>query len=129
MITFIADITDSDIFRDYWVPLICKHREVEFIFGKTKDLKRPKMSDWSNVRFAAEKDSPKLVKHAKNKFIYMTVQNELPTYELMVNLREPKEGLVPKIHGTDKDSSSIVVKRDTYPEVKKIETDVTTYVI
>ena len=92
MITILADITDSNIFKNYWVPLICKHREVEFIFGKTKNVKRPKMADWSNVKFAAEKDSSRLVKFASNKFIYMTVQNEIPTYELMVNLRNPKEG-------------------------------------
>ena len=129
MITILADITDSKIFKDYWVPLICKHREVEFIFGKTKNVKRPKMSDWSNVKFAAEKGASRLVKFASNKFIYMTVQNEIPTYELMVNLRNPKEGTVPKIHGTDKDSSSCVVKKDNYPEFKKVESDVTTYLI
>ena len=132
MITIITDITDSDILKTYWCPLICKYREMQFIFGRTKDVIRPKMKDWSNVRFAAKNNAKGLVSFANTKFVYMTVQNEIPTYELMVRLREPQEGLVPKIHGSNKDSSSYVISKENY--INKIKfnktiNDVTTYVI
>ena len=129
MITIVTDITDSDLLKTYWCPLICKHREVQFLFGSTKDVKRPNMKDWSNVRFAT-KPAKDLVKHANTKYVYMTVQNEIPTYKLMVDLINPVEGLVPKIHGTDEDSSSFVVKKNNYPKFEtKVTSDVTTYLL
>ena len=50
MITFITEITDLKIFKNYWIPLICKHREVQFIFSKIE--RNNMLVDWSNVKFA-----------------------------------------------------------------------------
>ena len=133
-VTIITDMTDSEILKTYWCPLVCKHREVDFIFGKSENVKRPKMKYWSNVRFTATKGRDRLVKFAKADMVYMTVQDEIPTYELMVLLTgKPKEGIVPKIHGTDKDSLSYTVKKNNYngerPDFKTTFSNVTTYKI
>ena len=79
MITFVMEMTDSYLFKTYWMPLVCKHRDVNFIFGKTENLDYPKMSDWSNVKFGAKLGVKDLVKYAKTNIVYITVQNEIPT--------------------------------------------------
>ena len=133
MITIVTEMTDPHIFRNFWMPLICKHREVEFIFGKTENLEYPSSFDWSNVKFGANLEVKDLVKYAKKNLVYITKQNEIPTYELMVRLRNPKEAIVPKIHGTDTDSSSFTANKDKYIKAQgfgcKIIQDVTTYLI
>ena len=35
MITIITEMTDEELFKTYWMPLICKYREFKFIFAKT----------------------------------------------------------------------------------------------
>ncbi len=128
MITIITEMTDSNIFTNYWVPLIYKHRDSNFIFGKCKELKRPMMSDWRNVIFS-NKSIDDLVEQAKTEIIYITKQNEIPTYELMVKFREPVEGIVPKNYITKEDSSSFTALKSKYPNFKKNNINVMTYVI
>ena len=98
MITIITEMTNAELFKNYWMPLICKYREFSFIFAKTEGLQYPAMSDWSNVKFAKTQSAEEVIKHAETEFVYLTKQNEIPTYELMVQLRTPEDGLVPKIH-------------------------------
>lgn len=145
MITIITDITDSDILKTYWCPLICKYREMQFIFGRTKDVIRPKMKDWSNVRFAAKNTAERLVSFANTKYIYMTVQNEIPTYGLMVKLRSPEEGIISNkiylnnikgnitsIEGTDENRCSYIVTKENFTNNNipdKVINDVSTYLI
>ena len=133
MITIITEMTDPNIFKNFWMPLICKHREVNFIFGKTESLEYPPSFVWSNVKFGAKLGVKDLVKYAKTDIVYITKQNEIPTYELMVRLRNPQEAIIPKIHGTDTDSSSFTAKKDKYIKAqgfgRRIVQDVTTYLI
>lgn len=129
MITIITEMTDSKTFENYWVPLVCKYREHEFIFCKTSGLNVPKMKDWSNVRFASKSKIDDVIKHAKYDFLYITNQDEIPTYELMTTLREKPEGLVPKIHGTNNDGLSFSVYKKNYPKFEKMESSITTYKI
>ena len=128
MITIITDITDLKIFKNYWLPLVCRHRDVNFIFGNIE--KNNMLTDWSNVEFI-QKDvyCRKSVLQAKTKIIYITKQNEIPTYELMVKFRNPVEGIVPKIHNTREDSSSFTVLKSKYPNFKRNNINVTTYMI
>ena len=128
MITIITDITDLKIFKNYWLPLVCRHRDINFIFGNIE--KNNMLTDWSNVEFI-QKDvySRKSVLQAKTKIIYITKQNEIPTYELMVKFREPIEGIVPKIHNTIEDSSAFTALKSEYPNYKRNDIDITTYVI
>ena len=128
MITIITDITDLKIFKNYWLPLVCRHRDVNFIFGNIE--KNNMLTDWSNVEFI-KKDvySRKTVEQAKTEIIYITKQNEIPTYELMVKFREPVEGIVPKIHNTGEDSSSFTALKSEYPNYKRNDIDITTYLI
>jgi len=133
-LTIITDMTDTETLKTHWCPLICKYRDVDFIFGKSENVKRPKMKNWSNVRFTATKGRDRLVKFAKANMVYMTVQDEIPTYELMVLLTvNPREGIVPKIHGTNEDSASYTVKKNNYtgerPDFETTFSDVTTYKI
>ena len=61
--------------------------------------------------------------------IYITKQNEIPTYELMLNFKNPQEGIVPKILNTNNDSSSFTVLKSKYPNFKRKNVNVSTYVI
>jgi len=145
MITIITEMTDSEIFKTYWVPLICKYREIQFMFGNAGQLKRPVMDDWSNAAFGT-KPIDLLVEHAKTNIIYITKQNEIPTYELMVCLMKPQEGIIPKIRkltptgsvDTNEDSSSFTISKASFPQTKNYNIrdlfyansiNVTTYVI
>ena len=127
MITFITEITDLKIFKNYWLPLICKHREVQFIFSKIE--KNNMLTDWSNVKFAPRLEIKDIVPHTKTDVIYITKQNEIPTYELMLNFKNPQEGIVPKIHNTNNDSSSFTVLKNNFPNFKRKNINVSTYVI
>ena len=133
MITIICKMTSSYVFENYWVPLICKHRDDYFIFTDTKYLTRPQMNDWSNVSFSLVDEVQDIVKLAPTKVVYITNANEIPTYELMLRFRKPQPGLVPKIHNTNRDSKSFTVLQDNYQGETtcqhKIINDVTTYEI
>tara|TARA_B100000035_G_C20913322_1_gene514999 strand:- start:346 stop:735 length:390 start_codon:yes stop_codon:yes gene_type:complete len=129
MITIITEMTDAVLFQNYWMPLICKYREFNFIFTKTKGLKYPAMLDWSNVKFAPTQSAEQVIKHAETKFVYLTKQNEIPTYELMVKLREPEDGLIPKIHNTNERSSSIMFLKENYNKTTNYVGDVGTYLV
>ena len=63
MITIITEMTDEELFKTYWMPLICRHREIKFIFAKTGELKHPPMKDWSNVLFAPTKSLEEVIEH------------------------------------------------------------------
>ena len=134
MITIITEITDLKIFKNYWLPLVCRHRDVNFIFGNIE--KNNLLVDWSNVEFI-KKDvySRENILRAKTEIIYITKQNEIPTYELMVKFRNPVEGIIPKIHNTNDDSSSFSISKNIYggiqlyPNFKRSSIDVTTYLI
>ena len=127
MITIITEMTNAELFKNYWMPLICKYREFNFIFAKTEGLQYPAMRDWSNVKFAKTQSAEEVIKHAETKFVYLTKQNEIPTYELMVKLRTPQDGLIPKIHNTDSNSSSLIVSKENYNKVKTFTGNVGTY--
>ena len=127
MITIITEITDLKIFKNYWLPLICRHREVQFIFSKIE--RNNMLDDWSNVKFAPRLEIKDIVSHTKTDVIYITKQNEIPTYELMLNFKNPQEGIVPKILNTDNDSSSFTVLKSKYPNFKRKNVNVSTYVI
>ena len=129
MITIITEMTDEQLFKTYWMPLICKYREFNFIFAKTEGLKYPSMDDWSNVKFAPTHNAEEVIKYAETKFVYLTKQNEIPTYELMVKLREPEDGLVPKIHNTNKQSNSVMISKKSYNKISTYTGDVGTYVV
>lgn len=129
MITIITEMTDEKLFKTYWMPLICKYREFKFIFAKTKGLNHPSMNDWSNVLFAPTKSLEEVIEHAKTKFVYLTKQNEIPTYELMVKLRNPEDGLIPKIHNTNKQSNSVMISKENYNKVATYVGDIGTYVV
>lgn len=127
MITIITKITDLKIFKNYWLPLICRHREVQFIFSKIE--RNNMLDDWSNVKFAPRLEIKDIVPHTKTDVIYITKQNEIPTYELMLNFKNPQEGIVPKILNTNNDSSSFTVLKSKYPNFKRKNVNVSTYVI
>tara|TARA_B100000963_G_scaffold360137_1_gene389888 strand:+ start:1243 stop:1644 length:402 start_codon:yes stop_codon:yes gene_type:complete len=133
MITIICKMTNSNLFENYWVPLICKHRDVYFIFADTRYLSKPQISDWSNVSFSLVENLEDVVEFAPTKVVYITVATEIPTYELMLRFRKPQPGLVPKIHNTNRDSKSFTVLRDHYQKETtcqhKLINDVTTYEI
>jgi len=133
MITILCKMTTASVFENYWVPLICKHRDVQFMFTDTKYLVRPKMDDWSNVSFSLVEEVQDVVKLANTKIVYITNANEIPTYELMLRLRNPQPGIVPKIYNTNRDSKSFTVLKDYYQGETvcrhKIINDVTTYEI
>ena len=93
MITIITDITDEKVFKLYWMTLLCKYREIKFIFTDTKNLKYPKMRDWSNVKFAPKSKRDDVIKYAKSEVVYLTNQYEIPTYQLMTILREGKPNI------------------------------------
>ena len=93
MITIITDMTDGKLFENYWMPLICKYREVDFIFTKTKGLEYPKKFNWSNVKFAPNGHRDQVIPYAKTDVVYLTYQNEIPTYQLMTCLREGKPNI------------------------------------
>tara|TARA_Y100000816_G_scaffold11373_1_gene7452 strand:- start:4609 stop:5007 length:399 start_codon:yes stop_codon:yes gene_type:complete len=132
MITFICEMTDNNLFRNYWIPLICRHRDFKFIFTNTKDIVCPSL-DWSNVKFGKSITVWEAVRYVKTDMIYITKQNEIPTYQLMVSLMNPREGISPKIHNTDTKSSSFTVLKNNYrgeSECKNITNDeVTTYLV
>ena len=129
MITIITEMTDEELFKTYWMPLICKYREFKFIFAKTEGLKHPPMNDWSNVLFAPTKSLEEVIEHAETQFVYLTKQNEIPTYELMVKLRNPDDGLVPKIHNTNEQSNSVMISKKSYNKISTHTGDVGTYVV
>ncbi len=129
MITIITEMTDEELFKTYWMPLICKYREFKFIFAKTEGLKHPPMNDWSNVLFAPTKSLEEVIEHAETKFLYLTKQNEIPTYELMVKLRTPEDGLVPKIHNTNEQSNSVMISKKSYNKIPTYIGDVGTYIV
>lgn len=91
--TILTDITDSELFKLYWLPLVCKYREVNFIFANSKGIEYPSMFDWSNVKFGPHHSRDELVKEVKTSAVYLTYQNEIPTYQLMTILREGKTGV------------------------------------
>ena len=64
MITIITEMTNAELFKNYWMPLICKYREFNFIFAKTEGLQYPAMRDWSNVKFAKTQSAEEVIKHA-----------------------------------------------------------------
>ena len=129
MITIITEMTNAELFKNYWMPLICKYREFSFIFAKTEGLQYPAMSDWSNVKFAKTQSVAEVIKHAETEFVYLTKQNEIPTYELMVKLRTPEDGLVPKIHNTDEQSDSVMILKKSYNKIPTYIGDVGTYIV
>ena len=89
--------------------------------------------DWSNVKFGKSITVWEAVRYVKTDMIYITKQNEIPTYQLMVSLMNPREGVSPKIHNTDTKSSSFTVLKNNYrgeSECKNITNDeVTTYLV
>ena len=87
------------------------------------------MKDWSNVSFAPTKSLEEVIEHAETQFVYLTKQNEIPTYELMVKLRNPEDGLVPKIHNTDKQSNSVMISKKSYNKISTYTGDIGTYVV
>lgn len=127
MITFVVEIKDLDIFKNYWLPLVCRHREVQFIFCKIENDKL--LDDWTNVFFAPSSEIKDVIPYAKNNIVYVGQENEIPTYQLMVKLRKPKEGIVPKIHNTNEDSNSFTVLKNKYPNYERKDIDVSTYVV
>ena len=129
MITIICKMTSSYVFENYWVPLICKHRDVYFIFTDTKYLTRPQMNDWSNVSFSLVDEVQDVVKLAPRKVVYITNANEIPTNELMLRFRKPQPGLVPKIHNTNKQSNSVMISKKSYNKIPTYIGDVGTYVV
>ena len=129
MITIITEMTNAELFKNYWMPLICKYREFSFIFAKTEGLQYPAMSDWSNVKFAKTQSVAEVIKHAETEFVYLTKQNEIPTYELMVKLRTPEDGLVPKIHNTNEQSDSVMILKKSYNKIPTYVGDVGTYIV
>ena len=47
----------------------------------------------------------------------------------MLNFKNPQEGIVPKILNTNNDSSSFTVLKSKYPNFKRKNVNVSTYVI
>ena len=114
MITIKTDMTDSNLFENYWMPLISKYREVNFLFGNTKDLKYPRKFNWSNVKFAPKASRKILKKYAETKVVYMTYQNEIPTYQIMTELIKGKSGVGTtngNSYSTDKEKESEIKER------------------
>ena len=129
MIPIITEMTNDELFKNYWMPLICKYREFNFIFAKTEGLRYPAMRDWSNVKFAKTQSLEQVIKYAETKFVYLTKENEIPTYELMVKLRTPEDGLIPKIHNTNEQSNSVMISKKSYNKIPTYIGDVGTYIV
>lgn len=91
--TIITDMENDDsfgrfnantLFTEYWMPLMYKHQEIEFIFTKSKNLVKPK-TNLKNVKVTPI-DRNKAVKYASNETVFLTDRYMIPTYETMILL-------------------------------------------
>ena len=82
--SIISDISNNESFVEYWMPLMYKHPEIEFIFTKCTGMKCPK-NTLKNYKysFITRNDA---VKSARNESVFLTEEYALPTYETMVLL-------------------------------------------
>jgi len=82
--SIITDISDHESFIEYWIPLMYKHPEIEFIFTKYTGMKCPK-TNLKNFKytFIPRNDA---VKSAHNESVFLTEEYALPTYETMIAL-------------------------------------------
>lgn len=114
MITIITDMSSGEIFESYWMPLIAKYEEVKFIFTRTEGLKYPKKFNWSNVKFAPKAKRDQVIKYSETKVVYLTYENEIPTYQIMTELIKGKAGIGTtngKSFSTFKDKESKITER------------------
>ena len=82
--SIITDISNSESFTEYWIPLMYKHQEVEFIFSNSKSIKHPRIN-LRNFKFTSTSRND-AVKSARNEVIFLTEEYALPTYETMILL-------------------------------------------
>ena len=82
--SIITDISNGESFTEYWIPLIYKHQEVEFIFSNSKSIKHPRIN-LRNFKFTSTSRND-AVKSARNEVVFLTEEYALPTYETMILL-------------------------------------------
>ena len=82
--SIITDISNGESFTEYWMPLMYKHQEVEFIFSNFRSIKHPRIN-LRNFKFThiSRNDA---VKYASNEVVFLTKEYALPTYETMILL-------------------------------------------
>jgi len=87
MLTIITDFNNNEqMFKHYWMPLIIKHPECEFIFTKWNcnfNINRPNAKTYTCNREDA-------VIHSKNEWILLSEMNAVPTYATMIYLTSLK---------------------------------------
>ena len=136
MVSIVTTYKDNKkYFLHYWMPLVYKHGEVEFIIidddSKTKPARDYIHPEPKNLILHENKSLEFAVSKAKNETVFITEINCLPTYECMITLDKYKGKNVmvqPRWHHymqNDFDNSicetSFSVLRDQYRKVKNKE--------
>ena len=136
MVSIVTTYKDNKkYFLHYWLPLIYKHKEVEFIIIDNKSISKPIVdyfpTDTKNLIVFGDKSLTGAISKARNETVFITDINCLPTYECMITLDKYKGKNVmvqPRWHHymqNDFDNSicetSFSVLRDQYRKVKNKE--------
>lgn len=109
------------MFSMYWLPLIFKHGEVEFIVRDTGGLVALTLPNLKVVKATLTE----AVRSAKNDFVFITDMNAIPTYETMVYLTGSKDKntmVNPKWHSYMENDNAGQLTDNSFSVLKKIYT-------
>ena len=122
MVTIVTEFNgDNKVFSMYWLPLIFKHGEVEFIVRDTGGLVALSVPNLKVLKTTLTE----AVRSAKNDFVFITDMSAVPTYETMVYLtgNKGKNTMVnPKWHSYMKSDNAGQVTEKSFSVLKKAYT-------